>query len=69
MYLSWLILLKKVAIAHHIYAGLATTLGSQVLLLTVLLATTIHFMRLNKQMREGKIGKPLEGQPGFYYTL
>jgi len=48
--------------------GLATTLGSQVLLLMVVLATTTHFMRLNKRMREG-IGKPLEGQPGFYYTL
>jgi len=49
--------------------GLGATIGSQALLLTLLAATTLRFMWLNKSMREGKRKEPLEGQPGFYYTL
>jgi len=49
--------------------GLVTTLVSQVLFLLVLLITTLHFYRQNKLMRSGALLKPLENQPGFYYTL
>ncbi|KAJ3514755.1 hypothetical protein NLJ89_g2184 [Agrocybe chaxingu] len=49
--------------------GLGATLGSQGLLLLLLATTTIHFTRLNRQMRQGKRQEPLEGQPGFFYTL
>ncbi|KAF8161310.1 major facilitator superfamily domain-containing protein [Crassisporium funariophilum] len=49
--------------------GLAVTIGSQILMLLLLALTTIHFTRLNRLMREGKRTKPLEGQPGFLYTL
>ncbi|PPQ87485.1 hypothetical protein CVT25_008221 [Psilocybe cyanescens] len=55
--------------APHYFPGLGATIGSQVLLLTLLGATTLRFMWLNKAMREGKRKEPLEGQPGFYYTL
>lgn len=49
--------------------GLITTLASQGLMLFVLLVTTIHFSQQNRLMRSGARLKPLEGQPGFYYTL
>ncbi|KAF8963680.1 major facilitator superfamily domain-containing protein [Flammula alnicola] len=49
--------------------GLSAVIGSQILLLSLLGITTFHFMRQNKLMRAGKRSKPLEGQPGFYYTL
>jgi len=55
--------------APRFLPGLGAALGSQGLLLVVLLATTWHFARMNKLMRDGKLKKPLEGQPGFYYTL
>lgn len=54
---------------NHSFIGLGATIGSQVLLLALLAATTLRFMSLNKSMREGKRKEPLEGQPGFYYTL
>lgn len=57
------------SLANVICLGLAVTLASQVVLLLVLATTTIHFMRLNKLVKEGKRKEPLEGQPGFYYTL
>ncbi|KAF8911500.1 major facilitator superfamily domain-containing protein [Gymnopilus junonius] len=53
----------------HYIPGLGATIGSQVLLLSLLAATTLRFMWLNKAVREGKRTKPLEDQPGFYYTL
>ncbi|TFK74581.1 MFS general substrate transporter [Pluteus cervinus] len=49
--------------------GLGVTIGSQVLLILVYLATCFHFNRLNRLTREGKLSEPLEGQPGFLYTL
>jgi len=55
--------------APRFIPGLSVTLGSQVLLIIVVLVTTIHFMRQNKMMREGKRTEYLEGQKGFYYTL
>ncbi|KAJ2924274.1 hypothetical protein H1R20_g12820, partial [Candolleomyces eurysporus] len=49
--------------------GLSATLASQGLLFILLTALTIRHYRKNKQMREGKLSEPLEGTPGFYYTL
>ncbi len=49
--------------------GLSATIASQALLLMILFLTTWHFARMNKLMRDGKLAEPLEGQPGFYYTL
>lgn len=49
--------------------GLTTAMGSQVLLLILVGITTVYFARENRLMREGKKSKPLQGQPGFYYTL
>ncbi|KAJ7287182.1 major facilitator superfamily domain-containing protein [Mycena rebaudengoi] len=47
--------------------GLWVTLGGQFLLLSLVGATTLHFMRLNKRARtEGVV---LEGRAGFFYTL
>jgi hypothetical protein len=49
--------------------GIATTIGSQVLLIVTVLVTSVHFWNLNKLSRQGKLSQPLEGQPGFFYTL
>ncbi|RXW14451.1 hypothetical protein EST38_g11403 [Candolleomyces aberdarensis] len=49
--------------------GLSATLGSQGLLFILLTAVTIRHYRKNKLMREGKLSEPLEGTPGFFYTL
>ncbi len=51
------------------WLGLVVTLVSQIVLLLVLATTTVHFIRQNKLVREGRRKEPLEGQPGFYYTL
>ncbi|KAJ7099567.1 major facilitator superfamily domain-containing protein [Mycena belliarum] len=49
--------------------GLWVTLGAQFLLLFLVGATSLHFTRMNRLSREGKLAAPLEGQPGFFYTL
>ncbi|TFK44906.1 major facilitator superfamily domain-containing protein [Crucibulum laeve] len=49
--------------------GFGVTVGSQVLMLLILGCTTLHFRKLNRELREGKRTKPLEGQVGFFYTL
>ncbi|KAJ2917765.1 hypothetical protein MD484_g2675, partial [Candolleomyces efflorescens] len=49
--------------------GLSATLASQGLLFILLAAVTTRHYFKNKQMREGKLSEPLEGTPGFYYTL
>jgi MFS family permease len=49
--------------------GISVVIASQVLLLAMVLITSFHFRRLNKLSREGKRSEPLEGQPGFFYTL
>ncbi|KAF9486023.1 MFS general substrate transporter [Pholiota conissans] len=49
--------------------GLSAAMASQVVLLILVGITTLHFSKQNRLMREGKRSKPLEGQPGFYYTL
>lgn len=55
--------------APHYIPGISTTVGSQVLLILTVLGTSFHFWRQNKLLREGKLSQPLEGQPGFLYTL
>ncbi|TFK29447.1 MFS general substrate transporter [Coprinopsis marcescibilis] len=49
--------------------GLIATMVSQALLIMVVAALTARHMYWNKQSREGKLAEPLEGQPGFFYTL
>ncbi|KAF5354896.1 hypothetical protein D9756_005469 [Leucocoprinus leucothites] len=49
--------------------GITTTVVSQGLLILTVLITSTHFWRLNKLSRQGKLSQPLEGQPGFLYTL
>ncbi|KAG5651624.1 hypothetical protein H0H81_008001 [Sphagnurus paluster] len=53
----------------HYLPGLGVTLGAQGLLILLVGITNIHFRRLNKLSRENKLKQPLEGQPGFLYTL
>ncbi|XP_006461260.1 hypothetical protein AGABI2DRAFT_192788 [Agaricus bisporus var. bisporus H97] len=49
--------------------GLAVSIGSQVLLMIVATIVVLYNQRMNRLSREGKLSEPLEGQPGFYYTL
>ncbi|KAF5373816.1 hypothetical protein D9758_000970 [Tetrapyrgos nigripes] len=49
--------------------GIWATIGAQLLVLVLLMCTTITLRMRNKRSREGKMKEPLEGQPGFYYTL
>ena len=49
--------------------GIWATLGCQFLMLVLLAVTTVRHARLNKKAREGTLATPLEGQPGFFYTL
>ncbi|KXN87486.1 hypothetical protein AN958_08791 [Leucoagaricus sp. SymC.cos] len=49
--------------------GLAVSIGSQVLLLIIATIVLVYNWRMNKLCRAGKLAKPIEGQPGFYYTL
>ncbi|KAG6889094.1 hypothetical protein C0992_006422 [Termitomyces sp. T32_za158] len=49
--------------------GLGVTICAQGLLIFLVGVTHIHFRRLNQTAVEGKLEKPLEGQPGFLYTL
>ncbi|KAH0588802.1 hypothetical protein H2248_004602 [Termitomyces sp. 'cryptogamus'] len=49
--------------------GLGVTMGTQGLLILLVGITHIHFRHLNRISREGRLKEPLEGQPGFFYTL
>ncbi|KAJ7782662.1 major facilitator superfamily domain-containing protein [Mycena metata] len=49
--------------------GLWVTLGAQFLLLFLVGVTSLHFTRMNRLSKAGKLAGPLEGQPGFFYTL
>ncbi|KAF9263892.1 MFS general substrate transporter [Marasmius fiardii PR-910] len=49
--------------------GLWTVIGLQIGLLATLAVTTFVFSRRNRLLRKGKLSSPLEGQPGFLYTL
>ncbi|KAG5637852.1 hypothetical protein H0H81_002991 [Sphagnurus paluster] len=55
--------------APHYRPGLSVSIGAQCLLIIIVGMMTWHFNRLNRLSREGKLKKPLEGQPGFFYTL
>ncbi|KJA28875.1 hypothetical protein HYPSUDRAFT_61710 [Hypholoma sublateritium FD-334 SS-4] len=47
--------------------GLSVAMASQAVLAILVGVLTVHFMRENRLVREGK--KVAQGQPGFYYTL
>ncbi|ESK97356.1 high-affinity nicotinic acid transporter [Moniliophthora roreri MCA 2997] len=49
--------------------GLWVTLVAQIVMMLLALVTMYHFRRMNRLAREGKLAGPLEGKPGFYYTL
>lgn len=51
------------------FLGLWVTIGTQIVLIGTVLVTVIHFSRLNRLMKEGKLKEPIQGQPGFYHTL
>jgi MFS family permease len=49
--------------------GFWATIGIQFFLLFLLGVTSIHYHIMNKKARAGTLKSPLEGQPGFLYTL
>ncbi|KAF7361773.1 putative transporter C11D3.18C [Mycena venus] len=49
--------------------GIWVVIGVQFLTLSLLVLLSWHFARKNRLSREGKLDTPLEGQPGFFYTL
>ncbi|EAU91672.2 hypothetical protein CC1G_09354 [Coprinopsis cinerea okayama7 len=49
--------------------GLIATILSQVVIIVLIAALTIRHRYWNKRAKEGKLDEPLEGQPGFLYTL
>lgn len=49
--------------------GLWITAGLQILILCILGSMTMYFLRMNKKVDEGTLEEPLEGQPGFKFTL
>ncbi|KAJ7783325.1 major facilitator superfamily domain-containing protein [Mycena metata] len=49
--------------------GVWATIGCQLLMIVLLAITSWHFARKNRLLREGKLLAPLEGTPGFYYTI
>lgn len=53
--------------ADVIFAGLSVAMASQGVLAILVGILTVHFVRENRLVREGK--KVVQDQPGFYYTL
>ncbi|KAG6828257.1 hypothetical protein H0H92_008645 [Tricholoma furcatifolium] len=49
--------------------GLGVTIGSQGILILGVLITHLYFRYMNNLARKGELKEPLEGQPGFLYTL
>ncbi|KAJ7045663.1 high-affinity nicotinic acid transporter [Mycena alexandri] len=49
--------------------GVWATIGCQLLMIALLAVTSWHFARKNRLSREGRLEAPLEGTPGFYYTM
>ncbi|TRM69109.1 major facilitator superfamily domain-containing protein [Schizophyllum amplum] len=49
--------------------GLWVTMGAQIVLIVLVGITSMHFSRLNRLSLAGKLADPLEGRPGFLYTL
>lgn len=47
--------------------GLSVAMASQAVLAILVGILTVHFVRENRLVREGK--KVVQEQPGFYYTL
>ncbi|KAK5104454.1 hypothetical protein LTS08_002343 [Lithohypha guttulata] len=55
--------------APRYVTGLWVTAGLQLWILLLLACTTTYFMKMNKKVDKGTLVKPLEGQPGFKFTL
>jgi MFS family permease len=49
--------------------GLWVTAGLQIFILILLCCTTSYFYKMNRKFDEGSLTEPLEGQPGFKYTI
>ncbi|ESK87307.1 high-affinity nicotinic acid transporter [Moniliophthora roreri MCA 2997] len=49
--------------------GLWVTVAAQILMILLAVITMLYLRRMNRLSREGKLSEPLEGKPGFYYTL
>ncbi|KAF9486022.1 MFS general substrate transporter [Pholiota conissans] len=51
------------------HPGIYATIACQLLMLLLLAITTLYYWKQNKSIREGTASGPLEGRPGFFYTL
>jgi len=49
--------------------GLWTTAGLQFFILIAVASMSVYFTTRNRQLDQGKLARPIEGQPGFKYTL
>ncbi|KEF56660.1 uncharacterized protein A1O9_06849 [Exophiala aquamarina CBS 119918] len=49
--------------------GLWVTAGLQFFIFSLVAFNTVYFRRKNKQLDDGTLTEPIEGQPGFKYTL
>jgi len=49
--------------------GLWATAGLQFYILLCLCGTSTYFWFMNRKLDRGELSKPIEGQPGFKYTL
>lgn len=49
--------------------GLWITTGLQMFILTICGCMSMYFIRMNRKLDAGTLSKPLEGQPGFKFTL
>lgn len=54
--------------APRYVTGLWVTAGLQMFIMMLLSIMTTYFYRMNKQVDNGTVKKPLEGQPGFKFT-
>ncbi|KAF9045108.1 major facilitator superfamily domain-containing protein [Panaeolus papilionaceus] len=50
-------------------SGLITTIASQVFAMVIVVIMTLYMHMQNKRSREGRLAQPIEGTPGFLYTL
>ncbi|KAF9268567.1 MFS general substrate transporter [Marasmius fiardii PR-910] len=48
--------------------GLWVTIGAQIIMIILSGVTYLHFRRMNRLAREGRLSAPLEGKEGFFYT-
>lgn len=49
--------------------GLWTTAALQFFTILAVTCMSFYFFTMNKRLDQGKLTKPIEGQPGFKYTL